>query len=143
MEKRSKSELLKEQAWDFFQATKNINCPAFPNEKVYFNAKGLQHLFYKGSRSKRDLKRIAKNIELLPRAVKMLKLMPLPQEEDSYSVHQKKYKFWAFEGVVENRRIKVVVRQLGTGRKHFYSVIPAWRKKRFGVINSKKNLSKS
>lgn len=138
-----KSIELKEKAKKFFQENNKTKCPAFPDEKIYFNAKGLQHLFYKGSRSKRDLKRIAKNIELLPRVVHLLKLMPLPQEEDSYRIHGKRYKFWAFEGVVENRRIKVVVRQIGTGRKHFYSVIPAWRKKRFGVINSKKNLSKN
>lgn len=139
----SKSDELKQKARNFFQENSNVKCPAFPKEKVYLNARGLQHLFYKGSRSKRDLKRIAKNIELLPRAVQLLKLMPLPQEEDSYRAHGQKYKFWAFEGVVENRRIKVVVRQIGTGRKHFYSVIPAWRKKRFGVINSKKNLAKN
>lgn len=138
-----KSIELKEKAKKFFQDNSSIKCPSFPKEKIYFNAKGMQHLFYKGSRSKRYIKRIAKNVELLPRAVQLLELMSLPQEEDSYKYLGKKYKFWAFEAVVENRRIKVVVRQIGTGKKHFYSVIPAWRKKRFGVINSKKNLSKS
>lgn len=139
----TKLEGLKEKTKKFFKETGSINCPSFTNEKVFFNAKGLQHLFYKGPRSRRDIKRITKSIELLPRSVKLLKLMPIAQEEDEYVSHNKRYRFWAFEGVVENRRIKVVVRQIGTGRKHFYSVIPAWRKKRFGVINSKKNLSKS
>lgn len=138
--KLTKSEQLKKKAKEFFKANKIVKCPAFPNEKIFFNAKGLQHLFYKGPRSKRDLRRIAKNIELLPRAVKLLELMPIPQEEDTYTTHEKKYNFWAFEGVVDKRRIKVIVRQVGTGKKHFYSVIPAWRKKRFGVLNSKTRL---
>lgn len=141
--KQSKSQMLKDKAKFFFQATGSIDCPAFTGEKIFFNAKGLQHLFYKGPRSKRDLKRIAKNLELLPRAVKLLKLMPIPQEEDTYTAHEKKYNFWAFEGVVDKRRIKVIVRQVGTGRKHFYSVIPAWRKKRFGIVNSKTRLWKN
>lgn len=139
----SKSQLLKDKAKKFFQVTGALDCPAFTGEKIFFNAKGIQHLFYKGPRSKRDLKRIAKNIELLPQAVKLLKLMPIPQEEDTYTAHEKKYKFWAFEGVIDNRRIKVIIRQVGTGKKHFYSVIPAWRKKRFGVLNSKTRLWKT
>lgn len=96
--KPTKSEQLKDRAREFFKANKVVECPAFPDEKIFFNAKGLQHLFYKGPRSKRDLKRIAKNLELLPRAVKLLKLMPIPQEQDTYEVQEKKYKFWAFEG---------------------------------------------
>lgn len=141
--KITKSEQLKVKAKEFFKANKIVKCPAFPNEKIFFNAKGLQHLFYKGPRSKRDIKRIAKNIELLPRAVKLLELMPIPQEQDTYEVQEKRYKFWAFEGVIDNRRIKVIVRQVGTGNKHFYSVIPAWRKKRFGVLNSRTRLWKN
>lgn len=88
--KQTRSQKLKDKAKKFFQDTRTVDCPAFPNEKIFFNAKGLQHLFYKGSRSKRELKRIAKNIELLPRAVKLLKLMPIPQEEDTYTAHEKK-----------------------------------------------------
>lgn len=137
------SKVLKEKAKKFFTETASIGCPAFPNEKIHFNSKGLQHLFYKGPRSKRNLKRIAKNVELLPRAVKLLRLMPIPQEEDMYALDEKQYKFWAFEGVVDNRRIKVVIRQIGTGKKHFYSVIPAWRKKRFGVRNAKNKFWKT
>lgn len=45
--RETKSSKLNEKAKKFFQDTKSINCPAFANEKIFFNAKGLQHLFYR------------------------------------------------------------------------------------------------
>jgi len=69
--------------------------------------------------------------------------MPYWQEESHYVKDKITYKFWCFEAVVENRRIKVIVRQVGNGKKHFWSVIPAWRKDRYGILNAKKrNLGK-
>lgn len=69
--------------------------------------------------------------------------MPYWQEESHYIKDKTAYKFWCFEAVVENRRIKVIVRQVGNGKKHFWSVIPAWRKDRYGILNAKKrNLGK-
>ena len=103
---------------------------------VIFNAKGINHLLYKGNRSERDLSRIQTNIRLLPRAIRVLQLMPFFQEESGYEKEGVKFRYWAFEAVVDDRRVKVVVRQIGNGRKHFWSVIPAWRKDRFGVLNA-------
>jgi hypothetical protein len=145
MEKEDKSDnhdKLKKQARDFFDKNKQIKCPAFPKEKINFNSKGINHLFYKGARSERNIKEIETRVFLLPRVKTLLEKMPIPQEEDWYEMGSTKISFWAFEGVVEGRRIKVVVRQIGDGKKHFWSVIPFWRKTRFGVKNSKKSLNK-
>lgn len=128
----------KDQIKKIFDATKEVRCPAFPDEKVVFNAKGINHLIYKGNRSRREQSRIQTNIRLLPSAIKVLKVMVYPQEETSYLRVGVNYKFWTFEAVVDNRRIKVIVRQVGNGKKHFWSVIPAWRKDRFGILNAKK-----
>lgn len=128
----------KDQIKKIFDETKAVDCPAFPHEKIIFNAKGINHLIYKGNRSRREQSRIQTNIRLLPNVITVLKVMPLPQEETSYQRGNVLYKFWTFEAVVENRRIKVIVRQVGRGRKHFWSVIPAWRKDRFGILNAKK-----
>ncbi|MBI2268717.1 MAG: hypothetical protein HYU80_04795 [Candidatus Blackburnbacteria bacterium] len=128
----------KDQIKKIFNETKEVSCPSFPNEKVVFNAKGINHLIYKGNRSRREESRILTNIRLLPKAIKVLKHMAYPQEETSYSREEVTYKFWTFEAVVDDRRIKVIVRQVGRGKKHFWSVIPAWRKDRFGILNAKK-----
>ncbi|PJC38843.1 hypothetical protein CO044_02815, partial [Candidatus Peregrinibacteria bacterium CG_4_9_14_0_2_um_filter_38_9] len=114
----------KQKIQTIFSKAKEIACPAFGQEKIYFNAKGINHLLYKGSRSKRDAKRIEINIRLLPRAIQVLRVMPYFQEESCYVNDSTTYKFWAFEAVAEGRRIKVIVRQVGNGNKHFWSVIP-------------------
>ena len=109
----------KEQIKIIFQQTKEIVCPAF-------NGEGINHLIYKGSRSRRDEERIKINIRLLPRAIKLLTISTVWQEESCYVKDKQTYNFWAFEAVIDDRRIKVIVRQIGNGRKHFWSVIPAW-----------------
>ncbi len=124
---------------------KAVKCPAFGKEKIIFNAKGFNHLFYKGDRSGRNKREIITRIKLLPIAVKLLKIATIFQEECDYSGYhkgkKKEFKFWAFEGVLEDRRIKVIARQIGQGNKHFWSVIPAWRKSRMGKrLNYKKRL---
>lgn len=128
----------KNQIKKLFEEYQNVSCPAFSDEEIVFNAKGINHLIYKGNRSRREVSRITTNIRLLPKAVKMLRLMPFWQEENGYIKNGVSYTFWSFEAVVENRRIKVIVRQTGNGKKHFWSVIPAWRKDRFGILNAKK-----
>lgn len=101
-------------------------------------------MFYKGSKkvSSRLLKEVKVRVDLLPRAIKLLKMMPLPQEEFStIGLKNKRYHYYAFEAVVDGRRIKVIVRQVGNGKKHFWSVIPAWRRVRGERVNAKGDLS--
>lgn len=135
---------LRVEASKFFSKNKFVKCPAFPKEKISFNSKGLSHLFYKGSQKvfARTHEESKVRVSLLPRALKILSIMPLAQEENIFKVHDKKIKYWAFEAVVDERRIKVVVRQIGNGKKHFWSVIPAWRRARGMVINARGSLSK-
>ncbi len=131
-----------ELAREKYKKIGEIECSAFAGEKVVFNAKGFSHLMYQGSgkEKSRPEKESQTRVGLIPRAVKLLQMMPLPQEESEYEVEGKKYKYWAFEAVVGDKRIKVVVRQVGNGKKHFWSVIPGWRKARFGARNAKGSL---
>ena len=133
---------LHQKARKVFDQIKFVRCPCFPKEKIVFNAKGINHLFYNGPRSKRSHKEIETRLKLLPRAVELLQKMPIPQEESKIVKESRTIKFWAFEGVIEERRIKVIVRQIGNGQKHFWSVIPFWRRNRFGVKNAGNNLPK-
>ena len=133
----------KDKIRKIFDKTKSVLCPAFDNGEIIFNAKGINHLIFKGNRSQRDSKRIETNIRLLPSAIDLLKRTTFWQEENEYERAGKLYKYWAFEAVIEKRRIKVIIRQVGNGKKHFWSVIPAWRKDKFGIINAQnKNLER-
>ncbi len=134
---------LKQHAAAFFKKNQSVSCPAFPKEKITFNSKGLSHLFYKGAgkTSTRNLQESEARVKLLPHALEVLKRMPLPQEESNLVDKAGRVcRYWAFEAVVENRRIKVIVRQMGNGKKLFWSVIPAWRKIRGQIVNAKGNL---
>ena len=139
---------LKKIAAEKYFKIKKVKCPAFPKETIVFNAKGFNHIFYKGSRSDRDFKDIQTRVRLLDRAIILLKKSWVVQEENGYKTNYKgkikEFNFWAFEGVIEERRVKVVVRQIGQGKKHFWSVIPAWRSVRFGkkVKNYRNNPAK-
>ena len=143
---KNMSKSLKEEAREKYFKIGEISAPAFPGEKITFNSKGFNHMFYKSPRRGRLKVNIACKVRLLDRAIELLEKSTVVQEEDSYTGtyrgKRKRYKFWAFEGVIKKRRIKVVVRQLGRGKKHFWSVIPAWRKSRFGVKNTKSNLKR-
>lgn len=97
--------IYKKQIQLIFKETKQISCPAFDGDLILFNAKGINHLLYKGNRSKRDISRIQTNIRLLPRAIKVLRLMPFFQEESGYEKDEILFKYWAFEAVVEGRRV--------------------------------------
>lgn len=139
------SKNLKHQAKVFFKKTKSVKCPTFPGEEIIFNSKGLSHLFYKGSQkvASRLTKEIATRVSLLSRAVKVIEQMPMFQEESLFITKEgKRINYWSFEAVVDNRRIKVIVRQIGNGKKHFWSVIPAWRKIRGARVNTRNDLSK-
>lgn len=135
----------KKKAREKYSKIGQIKCPAFPKEKILFNAKGFNHLFYKGSHRSRGKKHIQIRVKLLDQAVKLLKIVTIFQEKDRYLTYikgqKKTIKYWAFEGVIDNRRIKVIIRQIGKGKKHFWSVIPAWRKTRYGKrLNYKRSL---
>lgn len=130
-------ETYKNQIQKIFLKNKRVHCPAF-SEEIIFNAKGINHLIYKSNRSRREKARIITNIKLLPRAIYLLHRATFWQEENSYRRDNTVYGFWAFEAVVDDRRIKVIVRQVGNGKKHFWSVIPAWRRDRFGLLNAKR-----
>jgi len=134
-----KSSLLKEKATIFFKLNPYICYPAFPGEKIFFNSKGLSHLFYKdlNKTASRNLKEVKMRVNLLPRALHILTVMPLVQEERKIERNEKTYYYYAFEGIVDDLRVKVVIKQDGDGKKHFWSVIPAWRRSKGERVNAR------
>jgi hypothetical protein len=99
-----------------------VSCPAFNNEGVYFNRHGFNHLVRKG----KNIRLIGKQVErinLIHYAVTILK------ETKSFNTYKtdaiKGYSahFWSFNQTIGAIEIRVIVRQLGNGRKHFFSVM--------------------
>lgn len=71
MSTQSSFEQLKQTFKIQYSRIEIIKNPAL-NQNVYFNAKGLQHLFYKGNRSPRNLKILKDVLNVFHRQLKLL-----------------------------------------------------------------------
>jgi ribosomal protein L21E len=131
----------RESAHAGYKAIGSVQCPALEGN-VVFAAEGFNHLIYKG-RKERDQKQQVLRFSLISRARTLLALTTVVQEYEesshymrvnrngSYIQKNVLVRFWGFVGIIDNLRIKVVVRQIGNGKKEFYSVIPGWILKKY------------
>lgn len=125
---------IKLQAKVLYSKIGRVISPALGNDFVYFNRLGFSHLLRKGhiprpkSEQKRRLKllRYAESIVKNPKAKIYYR-----QTEEKYIInrHGQKIltnsiaKFWTFVEKIEGKEIKLVIRQLGDGNKHFLSIM--------------------
>ena len=91
-------------------------CPAF-GEKVLVTHLGWEHVVHNRRHNLADVVRRLKSLQY---ARTLLETFPLYQEKRS----TKKYDYYAFWGVIEEKRIKVIVSSpKSTGKKYFFSVM--------------------
>jgi len=129
---------IKDDAYNFYKKLGRIHCPAFNNEYIYFNSEGFNHLTYKNKRSERNKNDQITKFKLLPKAKQIIEISTTFQEYDEglIEIRRKKHKkritetmivkYWGLIAIIKNFRIKVIVREIGNGEKHFWSVIPGW-----------------
>lgn len=130
-------EKIKEEAEKFYHSIKEVRNPYF-TENVVFNSKGLKHLKFKSDQKART------NQEQYTR-LKLLRLVPEVLRK-SYTIQgiweTKKFEeqktnkrwekvlkdviFYEFIAILENLRVKVIVKEVRGGIKYFWSVIPFW-----------------
>jgi len=101
----------------------HVECPAFDNKKVIFNNYGFNHLIRKGQ----ELRPIEIQIERInltkKYATQILKssynyMTYLKDvDKDNHTAY-----FWSFISKKDGLNIRVVVRQLENGPKHFFSI---------------------
>lgn len=132
---RHKKELPKARA--FYDSVGSINCPYF-NTEVSFNAMGFHHLQFSAGSERTKQAQIHK-FALLESVVEILGKSGTVQQyrKQLGTVGRKKGKsgmkdtkvmtYWAFEGILgtgeKMHRVKVIVRQIGDGKRHFWSVM--------------------
>jgi hypothetical protein len=121
---------------NYYKKIGKIFCPVF-NDVVYFNSEGFNHLMYK-NKSVRPQKEQSIKFKLISIAKEIIERSHLFQEYDEGLVYvvRKKFKkktnvkalskYWGFVGIVNNIRVKTIIRQVANGNKHFWSVIPGW-----------------
>jgi hypothetical protein len=117
---------------------KEVHCPYF-KEKVAFNAKGLEHLKFKGNRQARSHQDQYIRFRLISLAPKILESSHTLQGMSERRVFEKEkthghwqstmrpVTYYEFVAVVKDIRVRVIVKQVEDGPKYFWSIIPFWK----------------
>lgn len=103
----------------YFSLPKQIFCPAF-QEEVHIDRIGWEHIMKGKERRQEEIQQRIRNFGYIPQ---------LLQKSFFYQDHQKMVKksgiiyFYSVQGVINNKIIRLIIRQIGAQRKHFYSLI--------------------
>lgn len=111
---------LKREAKQFYSSLKKVWSPAL-NEDVTFNSSGFRHLVWQKKTPRRQKEQI-KRFGLLPHVAEVINSPDKSFEYRRISKQTGDVQFWGFAKQIEVMQIKVVVRQVGNGNKHFFSI---------------------
>jgi len=142
---------VQERAEAEYQAIGEIRCPYF-NETVAFNSRGLKHIKFKSERKARnrdDQYIRLKHIAFVPLILKQSHTLQEYKESHIFEETKhnkrrdnmlKKVKFYAFIAIVPDgnfsKRLKIIVREVEGGKKHFWSIVPYWKNNKQLKIHS-------
>ncbi|MFA6006366.1 MAG: hypothetical protein WC764_01415 [Candidatus Paceibacterota bacterium] len=128
----------RDKAETFYETIKSVYCPYFGGT-VSFNAKGIRHLKFKSDQQARPHHDQYARLKLLHLAPEVLKLSRTvqgifqtkrfePQKTNTRWEHKlKEVSFYEFIAVLDNVRVKVIVKEVAGGEKYFWSIIPFWK----------------
>jgi hypothetical protein len=123
-----------------YDAHETIPCPFFGQE-VTLNAEGFYHLTHKPNRQPRNVNEQKLKLRLLKKALRVIRVAGTLQEyrksmepsgePDAKGFRRmKQIEHWAFHHIVGEKKqflIRVIVRRIGDGKLHFWSVMPHGR----------------
>ncbi len=122
----------------FYASLGEVHCPYF-REKIAFNVKGLKHLRFKLDQIARARQEQYARLKLVNLAPEVLKLshtvqgvwqtrkLEMQKTNNRWEHRMKETVFYEFIAVLHNVRVKVIVKEVYGGEKHFWSIIPYWR----------------
>ena len=137
MEDMSNYEKLYADAQTFYRRLQPILFSPL-NEYVHFTSKGFNHIEFKNQRNRRDNSSQVLRFKLLPTAVKLIDITTTYQEYEEtikeFRIQTRKkrihvtktVRYWGIIAIIDNRKIKVIVRKVGDGQLHFWSLMPSW-----------------
>lgn len=127
----------KQRARNVYKKQIEISCP-FLNKKIKLNSDGFHHLQFTNGRERNKSEQMLK-FNLLPLALNIIeksgtlqeyrKTMLISQKgrfSNKKSSNMKEVQYWGFTSIVSNPkiRVKAILRQIGNGEVHFWSVMP-------------------
>ena len=116
---------LKNKTYRSYKKIKQVYCP-YMKTTVVFNAKGFWHMIYTGRNEKRDISTQKLRFILLKKAVAVIRITTTLQEYEK----EPRIEYHGFIAIIDNWKIKVIVKKIGNGALFFWSVIPNWRTRR-------------
>ncbi len=135
---QEKFNLVKEKGEEFYKSLSEVYCPYF-QEKIIFNAKGLEHLKFKKkhhARSPDDQYIRFKILRFAPEVLKLTKTVQGISEQKVFELNRSNHRneqvladamYYEFVAILEKTRVRVIVKQVGTAQKYFWSIIPFWK----------------
>ena len=123
-----------------YNAIQRVYCPYF-KEHIYYTRTGLEHLKFKNKFKARTEKDLRFRTMLLPISVEIIAQSHTLQGkicrrgfEERYVNNRKEIAltdvtYYEFLAIINERRAKVVIKQIENGNKIFLSVIPVFKQK--------------
>ena len=133
-----KFEQVKRDAERQYKDLGSVYCP-YLKESVAFNAKGLEHLKFKGrgrARSREDQYVRLRSIRLAPKILSISHtLQGISQKAEFVSEKTKNRResfaksvtYYEFIAVIGSARVRIIVRSPDGEQKYFWSIIPFWK----------------
>jgi hypothetical protein len=122
MEKEIWKEYLKNEK-ERYKNLRYIECPAFNNERIYFNNYGFDHIIYKG-KNQRPIKEVIERFKLLLYVPNILRKIKNVDREDKSIKDKSCAYFWTISYTLSSSlTIKIIIRRLNNSPLHFFSVM--------------------
>jgi hypothetical protein len=124
----------KEKAKNIYSKIGHVKCPGLADARISFSRSGFNHLMRKGRipRTKNEQRRrfallpYVENIIKNPRAVIIYRKEEVKEKVNRHGekiLQESTAHFWTFVDKIEDCTVKVVIRQLSSSDKHFFSVM--------------------
>jgi len=126
------------EAENLYKSLNEVKCPYF-QEKIVFNSKGWEHICFKDlrqARSNQDQYIRFRLISLAPKIIQMSHTLQGISSRKSFERERthgrweatlRMSRYYEFVAVINEYRVRVIIKQVENGPKYFWSIIPFWK----------------
>jgi len=142
---------VKQEAEDYYKTVNAVFCP-YLKSKINFNAKGLDHIKMKSWNKSRLVSDQYLRLKFLKLVQEVLKNSGTLQEfhetknferiKDTgrWQSIMKPVVYYGFVAILNNVKIKIIVKRVEGGQPYFWSVIPFWKTQRDEIFQKMKKV---
>lgn len=129
---------VKIRAENFYKTFQEVYCPYFKG-KIKFNSKGLEHIEFKSWRRPRHLDDQYFRFKFLKLAPQVIRFSHTLQGVCSKQIFERQHinsrwekrlvsvYYYEFIAILDQIRVRVIIKQIQGGEKYFWSIIPFWK----------------